>query len=846
MAEKLREYSDKRNFNKTSEPKPNDRQKVSQSSLKFVVQHHIARKNHFDFRLEFEGVLLSWAVPKGLSFNPADKRLAIQVENHPLNYRKFEGTIPKGEYGGGVVMLWDEGTWQALSDIKKGLADGVLKFILNGKRLKGGWTLIKLKPKKQDENNWLLVKERDEFASETLKVSDFNTSIKTGRTMDGIKNNVTKKIFKNPFQKVDVQLARNSSTIPKSSDWIYEIKYDGYRIVAFIENNNVKLMTRNDKDFTSYFKNIASSLALWSRNRAIVLDGEIVITDESGRSDFQFLQNHMKHSTFEPTYIVFDILALDGKDLRKKPLIERKEILQNLLKVAPKNICYGAYIHDNGEQVFIAACNLNLEGVIGKRINSIYSGTRNGNWIKLKCRSRQEFVIGGYTITGKKTSGVSSLLLGFYENDMFIFAGRAGTGMTYQTATDLENMLKEIKLKKCPFTQKPKLKKDETTVFVNPIVVVEIEFAEWTKENLLRQASFKGIRYDKPAKKIVNESLEIDNEAILEIRTQRKRNLKNEVLKNERIVKSKNLDNNLENGKTKPPQKKLNNLKDINVEGIKISNPNKIVYSQPEIKKIDVVNYYVKAGKYILPFLYERLISVVRCPRGVNDSCFFKKHPRYINNGIVPVPIENSKGEITEYFYVKNIDGLIWEAQMGTLEFHTWGSNIQNLEKPDIMVFDLDPCEGLGLEKVRQGVSDLKSILDELNLVSFLKTSGGKGYHIVIPFAPSVGWKDFYKFSKSVAEVMVRKWPNRYTNNMRKVNRENKIFIDWIRNGKGATSVAPYSLRAREGATVSMPISWEELEKIAPKDINILNAISRFDNPNPWKNFSTINQKLKV
>ncbi|MDD2227494.1 MAG: DNA polymerase ligase N-terminal domain-containing protein, partial [Clostridia bacterium] len=294
MSEKLKEYFDKRNFDKTSEPKPNDKQKINQSHLRFVVQHHIARNDHFDFRLEFEGVLLSWAVPKGLSFNPIDKRLAVQVENHPLNYRNFEGVIPKGEYGGGVVMLWDEGTWQALSDIKKGLANGVLKFVLNGKRLKGGWTLIKLKSKKQGENNWLLIKEKDEFAEKTAKISDFNTSIRTGRTMNEIKDNIKKKTFKNPFQKIDVQLAQNSATIPKSNDWLYEIKYDGYRIIAFIENNNVKLITRNGKNFTSYFKNIANSLALWSENRAVILDGEIVITDENGRTDFQLLQNHIK------------------------------------------------------------------------------------------------------------------------------------------------------------------------------------------------------------------------------------------------------------------------------------------------------------------------------------------------------------------------------------------------------------------------------------------------------------------------------------------------------------------------------------------------------------------------
>ena len=321
----LKEYTQKRDFQKTAEPKADLIIAPKKSRLKFAIQHHIAHRDHFDFRLEWHGVLLSWAVPKGPSFNPRDKRLAIQVEDHPLDYRNFEGTIPKGEYGGGTVMLWDEGTWSPLLDVKKMLNEGVIKFNLNGKRLQGSWALIKLKDNEnENENNWILLKENDEFAKKVAGISDFSTSIKTGRTMQEIENHIKKKIIKNPFQNIQVQLAESTNKAPESNDWIYEIKYDGYRIVAFVEDNEVKLITRNNKDFTSHFKSIATSLSNFSNSKAMILDGEIVITDKSGRTDFQLLQNHMKHSESNPTYVVFDLLALDGQDLRQKPLIERK------------------------------------------------------------------------------------------------------------------------------------------------------------------------------------------------------------------------------------------------------------------------------------------------------------------------------------------------------------------------------------------------------------------------------------------------------------------------------------------------------------------------------------------
>ena len=430
----LQEYKQKRNFTKTYEPAGQALQKKPKDALSFVVQHHMARRDHFDFRLEWNGVLLSWAVPKGPSYNPKDRRLAIHVEDHPIEYKDFEGTIPKGQYGGGVVMLWDEGYWKPQSDVQKGLEQGSLKFELFGSRLKGKWALIRLKDQ-ENGKNWILLKEKDEFSSLEDKISAFTTSIRTGRTMRQIEQGIDKKNSHNPISQVNVQLAKLVENPPQGDDWLYELKYDGYRIVAFVENDNARLVTRGNKDFTKYFEPVAQSLIEWAESRAMVLDGEVVIINSQGRTDFQALQSYMKNPKSKNlTYIIFDLLALDGADLREYPLIQRKEMLSDLLKDAPKSLLFSKHVLGNGKQNLEAACKHNREGIIGKKINSKYSGTRNGDWIKLKCAQSQEFVIGGYAKTNKKIRGISSLLLGYYEGDNLIYCGRVGTGFTENAA----------------------------------------------------------------------------------------------------------------------------------------------------------------------------------------------------------------------------------------------------------------------------------------------------------------------------------------------------------------------------------------------------------------------------
>ena len=813
MTAKLHRYKQKRNFERTMEPEGIT--EIAQDDLRFVVQHHIARRDHYDLRLEWDGALLSWAVPKGPSYDTRDKRLAVQVEEHPLEYRNFEGIIPKGEYGGGVVMIWDEGCWEPYEDVDDGLREGMLKFVLKGRRLKGKWALVRLKRKEgETKDNWLLLKEKDEYAQIADGISQITTSIRTGRTMMEIEQGDDEKITRTPFSSTGVQLAKLVNTVPEGEDWLYELKYDGYRILAYIEGNSVRLITRNDNDYTERFQDIAYSLGDWANGRAMILDGEMVVTDSAGRTDFQALQNCMKNPQVKNlTYIVFDLLALDGTDLRGHRLIDRKETLAAMLQDAPKNLHYSQHVRGNGRENFHVACEAGMEGIIGKKADSIYSPTRNGDWIKLKCEKRQEFVIGGYTLSDKKTSGVSSLLLGIYEGEKLIYAGRAGTGLTERDRKELEKTFKSIKRMEPPFPLAPKPRSNEKITWLEPELVAEIKFAEWTEDNLLRQASFKGLRQDKDP-----------------------RDIKKEKADDEIQPQSSAIE-------VEEPMKANDNS--VIIEGITISNPDKLIFADPEVTKGDVVRYYAKVAERMLPYVSHRVLSIVRCPKGISQTCFYKKHPGPGSKGIVTIPVSSSDGETEDYFYIENIAGLIAEAQMGTLEFHTWRSRVDELEKPDMMVFDLDPDEGMDLNRVRQGVRDMKNILAELSLSSYLKTSGGKGYHVVVPLQPAVSWDMFHDFARRVAQVMEQKWPDLYTSNVRKAKRADKIFIDWIRNGRGATSIAPYSIRARKGATVSMPIAWDELDTVAPDGVNMAEAIRRIGGNDPWKDFFSNKQQLK-
>lgn len=790
----LKEYNKKRDFTKTKEP-PGKEKSKEDNSLIFVVQKHAASRLHFDFRLEWEGSLLSWAVPKGPSFNPKDKRLAVEVEPHPYDYKDFEGTIPKGEYGGGTVMLWNEGTWeiQKGENFSDGLKKGSIKIILYGERLKGKWAMVRMKPKgDEEEKNWLLIKERDEYAQDVVGISDFNTSVRSNKNMDEISKG-------DDMETYEVQLATLRKKIPQGDNWIYELKYDGYRIMAYINKGEVKLESRNHKDYTEKFPDIVKELKKW--DIMAVIDGEMVI-NKNGKSDFQALQQYIKTKKgTKPIFMAFDLIFHDGKDIRKYPLKDRKKELKILLENFRGNtIHFSNDIQGNAKELLKTVCGQNMEGLICKRADKAYYSGRNTDWIKIKCENHEDLLIIGYTQTESRIRAFSSLLLGLNKNDEIIYSGRVGTGFTGETAKEIMKKMKPLERKTPPVSDVPASRPNEEVTWLTPKLIAKVSFAEWTEDGLLRQASFKGLKENNSK---VNESDEGFN-------------LENKNAKKSKI-KSKN-------------------------EFVKLTSPEKEIFI--DYTKSDVFNYYEKMNKKILPYIEKRLVSLFRCPGGISDTCFYQKHPTDNLAGIFSKDITESDGEKDSYMYVEDEIGLLQAVQYGTIEFHTWGSTINNLEKPDMIVFDLDPDEGMELSQVRDGVRDLKSILDELELESFLKTSGGKGYHIVVPLIPKASWEEIRDFSKNIAKVMEEKWPDKYTSNMRKEKRKGKIFIDWVRNGRGATNVCPYSIRAREPGTVSWPITWKELDKISPNEITIVKAL-KSRRKDPWIDFFEIEQSIK-
>ena len=795
MAEKLAAYRGKRDFGKTAEPRGSRRKRAREGGI-FAVQYHAATGLHYDLRLEWGGVLLSWAVPKGPSLDPRDKRLAVKVEDHPIEYAAFEGTIPKGQYGGGTVMLWDEGTFRPDNDFAAGLKSGSLKFTLYGRRLQGKWALVRIKDDADErQDNWLLIKESDEYARDDAGIASYKTGVRSGRTFDEIASGADPKPRKNPIKRVTPQLAKLADEIPVGEDWLFEIKYDGYRILSYSENGGTQLLTRNGIDFTDKFAEIADAIDRHFGGRPVILDGEMVIADADGKTDFQALQQYVKQPSGKRLqYMVFDMPAFDGEDLRKLPLVERKKRLEQLLQNAPPSLSYSAHVVGRGQESFEAAAALGLEGIVAKRVDSIYRGDRNGDWLKLKCYRRQEFVVGGYTRTVKKAAGVSALLLGVYRGDRFEYIGRAGTGIDRRAAAELSAAFQGLETDKSPFAKPPRKRAGEQTFWLKPQRVVEVQFAEITDEFRLRQAGYKGLRVDEAARDVVVERTPADATEVC---------------------------------------------------GVEISSPDKVVYQNPTVVKREVIAYYAAAAERMLSYIGGRVLSVVRCHKGVSAACFFKKHPTAAHAGMRIVPVKNSEGETSDYFCIVEASGLIAEAQQGSLEFHVWGSRADTLESPDMLVFDLDPDEGLPLDRVRQGVRDLKKLLTERGLQCFLKTSGGKGYHVVVPLEPKADWTTFRAFARETAYLMESRWPDRYTANSRKNKRGGKIFIDWGRNTRGATGVAPYSLRARPGARVSMPIAWRELDTVAPDGIDIFEAQKRLRRADPWKGFFTVKQRLQ-
>ena len=854
MAErKLSKYNAKRDFKKTAEPSG----KVSRSKtgFSFLIQKHAASRLHYDFRLELDGVLKSWAVTKGPSINPADKRLAVEVEDHPVSYGTFEGIIPQGEYGGGTVMLWDQGTWEPEGDPRKMLKEGSLKFTLHGKRLHGSWALVRMKPRPQDKgrNNWLLIKHRDEHAGKNGEkfLEKNNTSIVSERAMDAIAADADRQWKSNrnrnstaasspPIGKktkakkarmpgfIQPQLATLTDAMPTGNDWLHEVKFDGYRSLAYINGGAVTMYTRNGNDWTEKFGDVPEHLAKLKVDNAI-LDGELVALDKNNVTTFSGLKNKLSEGGQGLSYYVFDLLHLNSKSLLKEPLIERKTQLEALFKKQKfATIFYSEHFQQEGD-FMTKACQMGLEGVISKRADAPYHVGRGKGWLKTKCHKRQEFVIGGYTKSTTGANVVGSLLLGYYEGKDFVYAGRVGTGFNQKMAGQLMKMLKPITRDTMAYTKYsdggrrgPGWKRG--VVWVEPKYVCEVEFTEWTEDGSLRHPSFQGLREDKPAKQITR-----DKEVAV---STAKKSAAKEVAADKK--------------KTPKPAKK-SAAKADDGHDVTLSNPQKILFPDQGYTKQDMADYYEAVAEWMMPHVANRPISFVRCPEGSKKPCFFQRHSGLGQSShIIKLPIY--KGE-EPYLMIKDAEGLRAMVQMGVLEIHQWGSHADTWDKPDLLVFDFDPDEKLDFKKVKDAALEMKTRLEKLKLKSFLKTTGGKGLHVCVPIKPEHDWDTIKQFCRALAETMAQDFPDQYTTNIRKAERKGRIFVDYLRNGETATAIAPYSTRARDGAPVSVPLDWSELPKLKSGNgftIKTLPARLKKLKKDPWADYFKTKQSLKL
>lgn len=817
----LEVYRKKRNFKTTPEPK-GKRLKPKRDGRAFVIQKHAATRLHYDFRLELNGVLLSWAVPKGPSLDPNDKRLAVHVEDHPIEYGDFEGVIPPKQYGAGTVMLWDRGIWLPKEDPVAGYQKGKLKFDLDGEKLHGGWTLVKSHGGKYGgDKAWLLFKEEDEHARtgpQASIVDDLPNSVISQRSLKQIaadpervwhsNKSVAENLEQGAISKSKVridlakvaggrkaglpdfitpQLATLAKTAPTGDGWFHEVKYDGYRMLSRIAGGSVQIYSRNRKEWTAEFPRIAGALAGLRLDDAWI-DGEIVILDAAGRTSFQALQNARATSTSEAIYYVFDLPYLNGYDLRGVILEERKALLKRLLPDAGI-IRYSAHFAVPGTKFIAQVCNLGLEGMISKQRKSTYEGMRGNTWLKIKCGRQQEFVIGGFTDPEGSRHGFGALLLGVYDTEGRLrYAGKVGTGFNHSLLGKMRNMLDGLIQGKSPFVNPPQGAEGRRAHWVKPELVAQIAFTDWTQDGILRAPSFQGLRDDKRPRDVVREELggvpRLASIAASE------------------LTGSRRSEGNAPLGKAD---------KDT-VAGINLTHGDKLLYPEAGITKRDLALYYEAIGEWIMPHLRDRPLTLLRCPNGWNEECFYQKHAdASVAKVIDRVTVRDSGGPAV-YMMANSVGALVAITQMGTLELHPWGARAPKLGFPDRIVFDFDPDEALGWKQITEAVNLLKILLDRLGLRGFLKTTGGKGLHVVVPIEPILPWQPIKGFSQAIAELFVKTFPDRFTAKMLKMSRRGKIFVDYMRNGEGSTAVAPYSVRAKAKAPVSTPIGWDEIE----------------------------------
>jgi bifunctional non-homologous end joining protein LigD len=788
-------YNRKRDFLKTKEPRG---RKLKGKGDSFVVQKHDASRLHWDFRLELDGVLKSWAVPKGPSLDPGENRLAMRTEDHPLDYGTFEGTIPKGEYGGGTVMLWDQGRWipDPRKDPSKTIEEGHLHFTLEGERMKGEWVMFRLKPKPGEKAEpWMLKKVTDDFAEPDdgdALVDNAVTSVTTGRTMaeiasgsdvwrsnrGGKKGGRTKqKASVAPPAFIDPQLATLVDDVPTGNSWIHEIKYDGYRLLISVGDGVATAYTRNGLDWSDKFKSLVKAAA--KLPAGCLLDGEAVALDEEGKPSFQLLQSTLKGGGAPLAFFAFDLLVDQGKDVRKLPNIERKERLASLLEGVSPPIVYGDHVIGRGEEMFEAVCKTGGEGIISKKASATYSGTRTRNWLKIKCIQRQEFVIVGWSESDKRR-GFRSLLLAAKDKKELSYVGKVGTGFSASLIEEMMDRMEPLAVDKAP-VEVPRIDR-KGAHWIEPKLVAEINFTEFTDEGILRHPSFVGLREDKPAKDVVRE-------------------VPKHLTKTEKKPARKSA-----KGKTAGAK-----AEDF---GIEISSPDRVIFPELGLTKKDLADYYATVEPLVMIDCAKRPMTLIRYPSGRTGESFFQKHDKgTFGPHVKQIPIEESDGDVEDYLYFDDIKGLLASVQMGTIEFHGWGSKVDKVEYPDRLVFDLDPDEGLDFKKVKAAAVRLRGLLQDLGLKSFPLLSGGKGIHVVVPLDQSEDWPTVKSFADRFSRAISEAEPEMFTANIRKVQRKGRIFLDWLRNQRGATAVMPYSARGREGAPVAAPIAWEELDK---------------------------------
>ncbi|MGQ7863479.1 DNA ligase D [Pseudomonas sp. 32A] len=789
MAKPLSEYNAKRDFDITAEPAgsaPRGRSRAQ--ALTFVIQKHDARNLHYDFRLELDGVLKSWAVPKGPSLDPSQKRLAVHVEDHPLGYGSFEGSIPAGQYGAGDVIVWDRGVWQPHDDPGKAYAAGKLKFTLIGEKLAGDWTLVRTRLKGSgDKEQWLLIKENDQQAR---PLADYDVvqaepkSVLSDATVGRPKKPAAaKKTTRKSSTALPDQLTPQLATLvdrAPDGDWVYEIKFDGYRILTRIRDGEVRLFTRNGHDWTDRLPRQVKALEALKLKDSW-LDGEVVSLNADGLPDFQALQNAFDIGrSLDIVYYLFDAPFLDGRDQRETAVEARRAALKKVLpRSRSKLLRFSESFAANQRDIFESACDLALEGVIGKRAGSLYVSKRSPDWIKLKCRLRQEFVIVGFTRPQGSRSGFGALLLAVNDDTGLVYAGRVGTGFDQAALKKISEQLKALERDASPLAKPLTSAQARGVHWVEPQLVGEVQFAEWTREGVVRQAAFVGLRTDKPVEQIVHEQ------------PRAAKSLKQKPLKEK-------------------PRKKTTEAGAV--AGVKITHPDRVIDTQSGTQKLQLAQFYEGISEWILPFLRNRPVSLLRAPEGIAGEQFFQKHSEHLaipNIQQLDQALDPGHARLME---IDSPAALIGAVQMGTVELHTWGATADKIETPDLFVLDLDPDPALPWKSMLEAAQLTLSVLDELGLEAFVKTSGGKGLHLVVPLARRDDWETVKAFAKAIAQFMTQQLPERFTATSGPKNRIGKIFIDYLRNARGASTVAAYSVRARPGLPVSVPVSRDELK----------------------------------